>query len=267
MKKTGLFWTAILLVAAIFAGCGGRTPTEPPVTQPETAAPAETTTPTIAPTENATAPVPSETVFNGAYNTEYVVEGYAEQITRYYIALSEGWDEQKYVDNGMSNLPAFYGEGDALANVGFAYQDLDYDGQDELIIGAILCADKDPAVFEIWTIRNGDPVMLAQGSTQDYFIMQYVEEDNMWYVVNESSDSAATHATYYMMLIDGKLELTQGILFDATADEQNPWFMTYDMDWDASNDEPIDEDMANAIMDNNRLYYTALEYIPYNLFK
>ena len=68
------------------------------------------------------------------------------------------------------------------------------------------------------------------------------------------------------MLIEGKLEVTQGILFHAAADEENPWFMTYDLDWDASNDEPIDEEMANAIMDNNRMYYTALEYIPYTNF-
>lgn len=267
MKKSILLWAAILLIAAMFAGCGAQTTIEPPETQPETTVPAETTSPTEAPTEQVSEPVPSETVLDGAYNSEFVVEAYAEQITRYYIALTEAWDEQKCLDNGLSNLPVYYREGDPLANVGFAYQNLDHDGQDELIIGAILGADKDPAVFEVWTIHSGEPVLLAQGNTQDHYVMQFVEEDDMWYVVNESSDSAATHATYYMMLIDGKLELTQCILFDATADEQNPWFMTYDMDWDASNDEPIDEDMANAILDNNRRYYKAIDYIPYHNFK
>ena len=51
------------------------------------------------------------------------------------------------------------------------------------------------------------------------------------------------------------------------ADEANPWFMAYDLDWDAANDEPIDEEMANAIMDSNRAHYTVAEYIPYNLYK
>ena len=31
--------------------------------------------------------------------------------------------------------------------------------------------------------------------------------------------------------------------------------------------EPVDEDMANAILENEHRYYTALEYIPYNLYK
>ena len=65
------------------------------------------------------------------------------------------------------------------------------------------------------------------------------------------------------MLNEGKLEVMQGIVFDASVDEQNPWFMAYDLDWDVSNDEPIDEETANAILDANRKHYTALEYFPY----
>ena len=34
-----------------------------------------------------------------------------------------------------------------------------------------------------------------------------------------------------------------------------------------SNDEPIDEDMANAIMDSNRNHYTSAEYYPYSLYQ
>jgi hypothetical protein len=69
------------------------------------------------------------------------------------------------------------------------------------------------------------------------------------------------------MLLDGKFEVMQGIVFDAEADEANPWFMAYDLDWDVSNDEPIDEEMANAILENNRGLYTSLEYLPYSLYK
>ena len=85
----------------------------------------------------------------------------------------------------------------------------------------------------------------------------------MWYVVNECANGAANHATYYLMLSEGKLEVVQGIVFDAFADEENPWFMTYDLDWDTSNDEPIDEATANAILESNWKLYTALEYFPY----
>ena len=109
--------------------------------------------------------------------------------------------------------------------------------------------------------------MLAQGGSRNRYCLQFSEEDNAWYVANEGSNSAANYGTYYLMLIDGKLEVTQGIVFDAMADEANPWFMAYDLDWDVSNDEPIDEETANAILENNRKLYTPLELFPYSLYK
>ena len=39
--------------------------------------------------------------------------------------------------------------------------------------------------------------------------------------------------------------------------------LAYDLDWDVTNDEPIDEETANAILESNRKHYTALEYFPY----
>jgi hypothetical protein len=243
------------------------------VSNPETAA-------TEAPAaEQATvsteAPVPEQTtatneteaeediVYEGDASTYYIDVVYADQIARYHTALSEKWEEGKYFENDMSALPYYYYEGNPLDNVGFGFADLDNDGHWELIIGAILNAEQDPAVFEIWTLVDGEPVMLAQGGTRNRYVLQYAEEDRMWYVVNEGSGSAFNHATHYLMLSEGKLEVVQGIVFDASADEQNPWFMTYDLDWDTSNDEPIDEATANAILEANRKLYTALELFPY----
>ncbi|MBR5293623.1 MAG: hypothetical protein IKU31_02530 [Oscillospiraceae bacterium] len=270
MKKTTKFFSALMLAAAMLTACGAPaatepSTTEPPVTETVNTTPVETTAPveTTVPTE----PAPQENVSAEGYNPEYVRETYAEQIGRYYVALAEQWTEEQYFDAGMSGLAAYYYEGDPLANVGFGYQDLNNDGQEELIIGAILNAEQAPSVFEIWTLVDGAPVMLAQGGARNRYILQFVEEDNMWYVANEASNSAFSSGTYSLMLIDGKLEVTQGIVFDATVDENNPWYMTYDLDWDVSNDEPIDEDMANAILENDRRYYTAIEYIPYNLYK
>lgn len=267
MKRVSLYLTVIVLLAAFLAGCGAPTATDPMVSTEPSTVPIETTAATELPTEEITEPtvmIPVETTgYAGEISSEYVDEAYAEVIGRYYTALTEQWDADKYFDNGMSTLPSYYYDGNPLENVGFGYQDLDNDGQNELIIGAILNADKDPSVFEIWTIANGEPVMLAQGGSGNRYILQFVDEDNIWYVVNEASNSAASNATYYMMLIESKLEVSQGILFDAAADPENPWFMTYDLDWDASNDDSIDEDMANAILDNNRNYYIAFEYFPY----
>ena len=273
MKKQILSVVLILLVMAMVAGCGKAAKTETIATEPpatvETEASVEVSTEAPAeedaevPTE---APAAEDAVPEGNVPSDYVDAAYAEQIGRYYKALSEKWDEGKYFENEMSALPYYYYEGNPLENVGFGYVDLDNNGQNELVIGAILNAAQDPSVFEIWTLVNGEPVMLAQGGSRNRYVLQYVEEDNMWYVVNEASNSAFNSATYYLMLNEGKLEVTQGVVFDASANEQNPWFMTYDMDWDASNDDSIDEATANAILASNRNHYTALEYFPYSIY-
>lgn len=282
MKKINVFWLVILMIAALLVGCGSAatpetTPTEPSATvETEEVTEVSTETPTEAPTE-ATTEAPSEdasdestedeVVYEGDASSYYIDNVYAEQIERYYTALAEKWDEGKYLENGMSIVSSYYYQGNPLENVGFAFEDLDNDGRWELIIGAILNAEEDPSIFEIWTLVDDKPVMVAQGGSRNRYILQFVEEDNMWYVAYEGSNGAANHATYYMMLIEGELQVMQGIMFDAAADEANPWFMTYDLDWDVSNDEPIDEETANAILETNCGHYTALEYFPYIFYK
>ena len=257
MKKHFSWMIPVLLAVAVFTGCGntagiGTTATEAPVPEQITV-PNET--------------VSEEDIANEEAPSSYYIDvAYPQQLRRYHTALSEKWDEGMYFENGLSALPVYYYEGNPLENVGFDFIDLDNDGHLELIIGAILNAELDPAVFEIWTLVDGEPVMLAQGGSRNRYVLQYVEEDQMWYVVNEGSSNAACHATYYLMLHEGKFEVAQGILFDAIADEENPWFMTTDLDWDASNDVPIDEATAGAILEANRKHYTALEYFPYILY-
>ena len=260
MKKKSICWIVILLIAVMLVGCSTSQNTQVPNAE----VPAiETAAPTEAGTEAAPENAEEDIVYEGDASSYYIDVAYAEQIGRYHTALSEKWDEDKYFENNMSALPYHYYEGNPLENVGFGYVDLDNDGQMELIIGAILNAELDPSVFEIWTLVNGEPVMLAQGGSRNRYVLQYTEDDQMWYVVNEGSNGAANSATYYLMLSEGKFEVMQGIILDALADEENPWFMTYDLDWDTSNDEPIDEATANAILESNRKLYTALEYFPY----
>lgn len=263
MKKHIWIPVLILLVMATFTGCITLVRVDsPPIDAP---APEQTSEPAEVPaTTQAT--LPNETETEGAAASYYIDEVYFQQIGRYHTALSEKWEEGTYFDRGLSALPVYYYEGNPLENVGFGFVDLDNDGSLELVIGAILHAQLDPAVFEVWTLVDGEPVMLAQGGSRNRYVLQYVEEDRMWYVVNEGSNNAANSATYYLTLNEGKLQVVQGIVFDALADEQNPWFLTYDLDWDTSNDTPIDEATANAILESNREHYAAPEYFPYTLF-
>ena len=128
-------------------------------------------------------------------------------------------------------------------------------------------SDKDPVVFEIWTLKNDEPVMLAQSGSRNRYYLQYAEDDGIWSVAYEAGNGAANYAVYYMQLAEGEFAVNQGIVFDAFANENEPWFMAYDLDWDVSNDTPIDEDTANDVMESERNIYTAAEYLPYSQHK
>ena len=273
MKKFLLQITVFLLTFALLAGCGKPQTEQPPVTTETPAAdPAPTTqAPTEAPTETPTETAPAETEddteYEGDASSYYIDVVYAQQIDRYYTALSQQWDDSTCLDNELSALVTRYYDGNPLDNVGFTFMDLDGDGIWELIIGAIRNAEMDPLVFEIWALKNDEPVMLAQSGYHNRYYLQYAQEDNLWSVAYEAENGAANHAVYYLHLFEGEFMVTQGVVFDALANEKAPWFMAYDLDWDVSNDNPIDEDTANAVMEAGRNTYAATEYFPYCLYR
>lgn len=245
MKRFLMLTAAFLLILALITGYS-KPQTLPAVTESTTISAAET--------------IPAETEGD-------VAAVYSRQIARYYTAISQQWDEGAYWDHEMSALAAYYYEGTPLENIGFAFMDLDGNGIQELLIGAILASDRDPLVFEIWTVRNGEPAILAQSGSHNRYYLQYAQEDGLWSVAYEAENGAANHAVYYLQLVDGEFQVIQGIVFDAIANEQDPWFMAYDLDWDVSNDTPIDADTADAVMTAGRSIYATREYIPYSQFQ
>ena len=252
MARSLLTTLTFLLTLTLLVGCSNP-PTEPESLESSTAA-------------NATGEVsPAETEDDTvSYYTDVV---YAQQIKRYHTAISQQWDMDAYWDQEMSSMVVHYYGGTPLDNIGFTLMDLDGDGIPELIIGAILGSDRDPLVFEIWTVHNGDPVMLAQSGSHNRYYLQYSEEENLWSVAYEAENGAANHAVYYLQLVEGEFRVIQGIIFDAFASENDPWFMAYDLDWDVSNDIPVDEETATSIVQAGRNIYSTLEFLPYSLYK
>ena len=281
MKRILLTAAGLLLMMSMLAGCSKllpelsvdvqfsasvKSPDEEPAKAPVTEA---ATAPAKAPaTEAATLPPAKTTPVEFDDTTAFYMNVvYGPQIERYYTALSQKWDENAYWEHEMSAMAAYYYDGNPMDNVGFTFVDLDGDDTLELIIGAIRNAEKDALVFEIWTLRNNGPAMLAQSGSRNRYYLQHTEEDDLWSVAYEAENGAANHAVYYLQLADSEFRVTQGIVFDAFANEKDPWFMAYDLDWDISNDTPIDEDTANAVMEARRNSYIAAEYIPYSLYK
>jgi hypothetical protein len=263
MKKTMLTLIACMLMLAMLAGCGQSQSEQAanPSVEP-------TKAPTEAATETLTGTVPEETEdeYEGDASSYYIDVVYAEQIRRYHTAISQQWDVEAYMENEMSPLAASYYQGNPLDNAGFTFMDLDGDGIWELIIGAILNAEQDPLIFEIWGLKDDKPVMLAQSGSRNRYYLQYSQEENLWSVAYEAENGAANFAVYYLQLVNGEFDVIQGVVFDAMANEKNPWFMAYDLDWDVSNDTPIDEETADAVMEAGRKLYAATEYFPYCLY-
>ena len=268
MRKILLPAAVCLLSLALLAGCGNPQAELPVDTEPS-ASPTESIAESTTNPADETTPTETEedVEYEGDASSYYIDVVYAQQIERYYTAISQQWDETACFDHELSPLVTSYYDGKPLDNVGFTFMDLDGAGIWELIIGAIRNAEQDPLVFEIWALKNDEPGMLVQSGSHNRYYLQYAEEDNLWSVAYEAENGAANHAVYYLQLFAGEFSVTQGIIFDAAADEENPWYMTYDLDWDVSNDTPIDEDTANAVMNAGRNTYAPQEYFPYSLYK
>jgi hypothetical protein len=224
MKKK---WMVMLLAAMCLTGCGG-----------------------------------AEEVPEQEIQEEAPVVLYGEQIEAYRTALTEQWDQESYLEQDMSGLAACYYEGDALKNVGYVLMDLDMDGSDELVIGAK--NETDPVIFELWTMdENGESVKLLTSHERNRYYLEWHEE-GIYMLENQGSNGAANFAHHYYTLTGGALQVQQAIVFDAAADEGNPWFMAYDEDWDVSNDTPIEEEMAKSIMDSYTKNTIIPDYIPFS---
>lgn len=97
---------AILLIAGLLTGCNSVATAEQPSSAPE-----ETTLATVAAMEVVVENAKEDIVYEGDASTYYFDVAYAEQIGRYYTALTEQWDESKYFENGLSALPVYYYKG------------------------------------------------------------------------------------------------------------------------------------------------------------
>ena len=191
---------------------------------------------------------------------------YEAQMNLVYEALEQEWSIDKYFDNQISSLISYHYEGNALDNVGYAFKDLDGDEKDELLISAVSEDYSSGMLYDVYTTLNGEVQHVLSGHDRNRYYLQWLEEGT-YMIANEASNSAYNFACYYYTLMDGKLELMQGVVFNALEDEENPWFLTYDEDWDASNDTHDVEGVAESIIDANRKIYTTLDYTPFSAYK
>ena len=185
---------------------------------------------------------------------------YAYNVQRYIDAINEGWDANKFEEEGMS--PEFYAiaknEGDkAFDKIGFAYHDVSGDGVDDLLVGVIPEKDTDEPtpVYDIYTMVDRNPVLVASGTARNCYY------GNMYSgVENFVSEGAGSEVVYSYTITPGTTELFLqfGLKNDTYEDEKNPWFVCYDMDkW-----EPMTEDEYKERMDMLQSQLLKLDYKP-----
>lgn len=188
---------------------------------------------------------------------------YAEILDKYAEALRDQWNMDRLLDEGMSLLCSYCYEGDALKNVGFALLDVDGDNSPELLIGTVSDDEfVDQMLFDMYTLKDGAPVQVFSGQERSRY---YISEDEAggYFITNEASMGAAQSATYYYTLDGGELKVVQAIVYDSSADAGNPWYMADDEDWDVSNDTPVDESMAESILESFEVGRFVPEYTAF----
>ena len=183
---------------------------------------------------------------------------YASVLAKYVTAVNEGWDANKYEEEGMSSQfveVTEYAEGDKLAAIGFTYVDLNYDGIDELLVGEFGEDAWKGVIYDVYTMVDGTPAHVVSGTARD----RYFSFDND-FLVNEWSGGADESGidVYALMSNDTELVYQFGYKYDGYDDADNPWYQSYD----GKEYEKIDEDTYNSSCKGVTDNYVRFDYTP-----
>ena len=240
MKKRIAILCAMMLGASMLTACGGGkedTVTETPAADDVSeAADAGEEEETKAPDDGMT-------------------EAYEGIIDDYRDLVQNQWDYGQIYEKKYSDLAL-------MVPVGYTLYDLDQDGQPELLIGETDTEEPvNRMVLDAYTMDGDAAKQLFTSQERNRY---YLTEDEAGAVLiaNEGSNGAASSGWLYYTVENGELSIQQSVIYDAGADEQNPWFTSTDDDWDVSNDTPTDEETAQAIIDSYIAQYAALDWTP-----
>ena len=231
-KKNERVVTGILsaaMSAAILTACNDKTPVEQPQTE----------------------------------ETEAIPDAYEKILEEYKTMMSEKWDLEKISEKNLCTLVGAFYDDNAAAHTGYLLYDLNGDNQPELLIGETDATEAvNRMIFDAYTIKDGAVQQLFVSHERNrYYLTE--DEAGACMIANEGSNGAANSGwTYYTLGEDG-LQVVQAVICDGLADEEHPWFLAHDDDWDVTNDEPIDEQTAQDMIDSYTQNYAKLDWIPF----
>ncbi len=183
---------------------------------------------------------------------------YAEFLDTYCQAISESWSVEKLAAAGINiNNCDFFKRPDALDLFGFTVRDINHDGVEELLVGPVNDAQ---TVNDLYTLCDGNRELVIQGGAynENYFVCSDGTVCRYTYR-NESSKGY-----HYFTLNNGWLVPFGCLVFDATVDPFNLWFIGDDDSWDVRGFSYYPADMAMQMIQSYEAKYDDNNYTPFS---
>lgn len=277
MKRKGLTFCMAVMMAGMLTACatGQNQETTGDAEPTVTAEPTEAPQPTAEAEPSGEEVTPTIAVEISAGNDDIDAQGgqmenidipqaYLPILQEYQTMITEKWDNGKTFDEGLCTIISGYGEY-TTDQIGYCLYDLNFDGEPELLIGPTE-EDKDfgSMIYDAYTIQDGQAKQLFVSQERNrYYLIE--DEAGAVLIANEGSNGAASSCWfYYNMLDDLKLHMVQGIIYDGSYDSENPWFSVYEgwdpEEWDLSQAEPTDSQLASDIVDAHVSSYAAIDF-------
>ncbi len=195
------------------------------------------------------------------YNKEQGMKGqdlYKEILKKHVKAVKEKWDSVKLEEEDMSYMYNVLSKTDknVLNKIGYAYDDINGDGIEELLIGEIATGNWKGVIYDIYTMVDRKPVHVISGGARDrYFVCDEA------FLCNEYSSGANESGWLVYILVENSTELFPqvGFKYDGYKNSKNPWFISYDFKNDKW--ENVSEKFFN---ERKKVFeqYKRFDYIP-----
>ena len=105
-----------------------------------------------------------------------------------------------------------------LSNIGYAMEDINGDGNAELLLGDIDAG----VIYDIYTLVNEEPKLVASGNSKDKYYLLH----NSSICKDYSGGALENGWTVYTLSNTADLNLQYGYKYDGYQDEDKPWFKT-----------------------------------------
>ncbi len=185
---------------------------------------------------------------------------YKDILQKHITAIKEKWDSSKLEEENMSTM--YYtmsedGQGNVIDRIGYCFHDVNVDGIDELFIGEIADGDWKGVIYDMYGMSDRKPVHIATGWARNRY---YVCNPGTT-ICNEYSSSAAESGWTIYDYPGNATELHPMVGFktDLLANEQQPWFVSYNVaedEWENITESDFNERKA-SFED-----YMRFDYIP-----